>query len=52
MAGAAALWRRQVGGVNAHSPDRRLVALDALHEQRRKKWWLSGAALEPKPLLS
>jgi hypothetical protein len=41
----------QVGGANCHSPDKRLVALDALKEQRRKKWWIKGGE-EPAPLMS
>ena len=29
----------RVGGENMHAEDRRLTALHALKEQRRKKWW-------------
>ncbi len=41
----------RIGGPGEHSADRRLTALKALSEQRRKKWWHKGP-LEPAKLNS
>ncbi len=41
----------KIGGVGEHAADRRLTALTALKEQRRKNWWKSGPS-EPAKLIT